>query len=142
MEQLKAFQESNKERFLEELLELLKIPSVSADSSFKGDVLQTAEFIKQKLIAAGAENAEICPTDGYPVVYADKIIDPKLPTVCVYGHYDVQPADPLELWDSGPFDPVIKKTSIHPQGAIFARGPCTIVGVVKDLLRQLSSRAI
>ena len=124
MEQLKAFQESNKERFLEELLELLKIPSVSADSSFKGDVLQTAEFIKQKLIAAGAENAEICPTDGYPVVYADKIIDPKLPTVCVYGHYDVQPADPLELWDSGPFDPVIKKTSIHPQGAIFARGAC------------------
>jgi acetylornithine deacetylase/succinyl-diaminopimelate desuccinylase-like protein len=124
MEQLKAFHESNKERFLEELLQLLKIPSISADATFKGDVLKTAEFIKQKLIAAGADNAEICPTDGYPVVYADKIIDPTLPTVCVYGHYDVQPADPLDLWDSGPFEPVVKTTETHPQGAVFARGAC------------------
>jgi acetylornithine deacetylase/succinyl-diaminopimelate desuccinylase-like protein len=124
MEQLKAFHESNKKRFLEELLQLLKIPSISADATFKGDVLKTAEFIKQKLIAAGADNAEICPTDGYPVVYADKIIDPALPTVCVYGHYDVQPADPLDLWDSGPFEPVVKTTETHPQGAVFARGAC------------------
>lgn len=124
MEQLKAYQASNKDRFLDELLQLLKIPSISADSSYKGDVIKTAEFIKEKLIAAGAENVEICPTDGYPVVYADKIIDPALPTVCVYGHYDVQPPDPLDLWDSGPFEPVIKNTDIHPEGAIFARGAC------------------
>ncbi len=124
MEQLKTFQEANKQRFLDELLSLLRIPSVSADSDFKGDVLKTAEFIKDKLIEAGADNVEVCPTDGYPIVYADKIIDPALPTVCVYGHYDVQPPDPLELWESGPFDPVIKKTQLHPQGAIFARGSC------------------
>jgi acetylornithine deacetylase/succinyl-diaminopimelate desuccinylase-like protein len=124
MEELKNFQEANKQKFLDELLNLLRIPSVSADSDFKGDVLKTAEFIKEKLIEAGADNVEVCPTDGYPIVYADKIIDPDLPTVCVYGHYDVQPPDPLELWESGPFDPVIKKTQLHPQGAIFARGAC------------------
>jgi acetylornithine deacetylase/succinyl-diaminopimelate desuccinylase-like protein len=124
MEKLKAYQEANKERFLEELLDLLRIPSVSADSKFEGEVLKTADFIKDKLIAAGADNVEICKTEGYPIVYGEKIIDANLPTICVYGHYDVQPADPLELWDSGPFDPVIKKTELHPQGAIFARGSC------------------
>ncbi|WMX14318.1 MULTISPECIES: dipeptidase [unclassified Aureispira] len=124
MEQLKSYQEANKERYLEELMDLLRIPSVSADSSYEADVLRTANFIKDKLIEAGADNVEVCETDGFPIVYADKIIDPKLPTVCVYGHYDVQPADPIELWNSGPFDPVIKKTAIHPDGAIFARGAC------------------
>jgi acetylornithine deacetylase/succinyl-diaminopimelate desuccinylase-like protein len=114
----------NKERFLNELLDLLKIPSISADKNYQSDVLKTAESIKNKLIEAGADKVEICSTKGYPVVYGEKIIDPKLPTVVVYGHYDVQPADPLNLWDSPPFEPVIKKTPIHPEGAIFARGAC------------------
>lgn len=124
MKNLQNYQAQNKQRYLDELFDLLRIPSVSADSKYKDDVLKTAEFIKSKLIAAGAENVEICATKGYPVVYGDKIIDKNLPTVCVYGHYDVQPADPMELWHSGPFEPVIKTTEIHPQGAIFARGAC------------------
>ncbi len=115
---------SNKDRFLNELIELLRIPSVSADSKYKNDVEKTAEAIKLRLIEAGANNVEICKTDGYPVVYGEKIIDPIKPTVVVYGHYDVQPSDPIELWDSPPFEPVIKKTTIHPDGAIFARGAC------------------
>jgi acetylornithine deacetylase/succinyl-diaminopimelate desuccinylase-like protein len=115
---------SNKERMLNELLELLRIPSVSADAKYKDDVLKTAEAVKNRLKEAGADNVEICQTKGYPVVYGEKIIDKNKPTVIVYGHYDVQPADPLELWDSPPFEPVIKKTAIHPDGAIFARGSC------------------
>jgi len=115
---------SNKERMLNELLDLLRIPSVSADTKYKGDVLKTAEAVKQRLTEAGADKVEICQTKGFPVVYGEKIIDPKKPTVIVYGHYDVQPADPLNLWDSPPFEPVIKKTEIHPDGAIFARGSC------------------
>jgi acetylornithine deacetylase/succinyl-diaminopimelate desuccinylase-like protein len=87
-------------------------------------VLNTADAIKESLLKAGCDFAEICETPGYPIVYGEKIIDPNLPTVLVYGHYDVQPADPLELWESGPFEPVIKKTEIHPEGAIFARGAC------------------
>jgi acetylornithine deacetylase/succinyl-diaminopimelate desuccinylase-like protein len=85
---------------------------------------KTAEAIKQRLIEAGADKVEICQTKGYPVVYGEKIIDSSKPTVLVYGHYDVQPAEPLDLWDSPPFEPVIKKTEIHPEGAIFARGAC------------------
>jgi acetylornithine deacetylase/succinyl-diaminopimelate desuccinylase-like protein len=114
----------NKERMLNELLELLKIPSVSADSKYKADVLKTAEAVKARMIEAGADKVEISPTKGFPVVYGEKMIDSKKPTVLVYGHYDVQPADPLNLWDSPPFEPVIKKTPIHPEGAIFARGAC------------------
>jgi acetylornithine deacetylase/succinyl-diaminopimelate desuccinylase-like protein len=115
---------NNKERFLNELLDLLKIPSVSADPKFAGDVNRTAEAVKQRLIEAGVDKVEVSPTKGYPVVYGEKIIDPKKPTVIVYGHYDVQPADPINLWDSPPFEPVIKKTAVHPEGAIFARGAC------------------
>ncbi|MCB0481563.1 MAG: dipeptidase [Flavobacteriales bacterium] len=118
-----AIQE-NKQRYLDELFDLLRIPSVSADPAFKADVIRTAAEVAKRLKEAGAENVEICETPGYPVVYGDKIIDPKKPTVLVYGHYDVQPADPLELWTSGPFEPVIKKTERHPEGAIFARGAC------------------
>jgi acetylornithine deacetylase/succinyl-diaminopimelate desuccinylase-like protein len=114
----------NKDRFVNELLDLLRIPSVSADPSYASDVVKTAASIAQHLRDAGAENVEICETQGYPIVYGDKIIDPTLPTVLVYGHYDVQPADPLELWTSPAFEPVIKKTEIHPDGAIFARGAC------------------
>lgn len=123
-QQLNSYIENNKERFLNELIDLLKIPSISAKPEHKADMQKTAEAIKQRLIEAGADNVEICPTKGYPVVYADKIIDPAKPTVVVYGHYDVQPVDPLNLWDSPPFEPVIKKTTIHPDGAIYARGSC------------------
>lgn len=121
---MNAYFTQNKDKFLSELLDLLKIPSISADSAYKDDVLKTADFIKAKLEEAGAEKVEICPTAGYPIVYGEKIIDPKLPTVLVYGHYDVQPATPLELWETPPFQPTIRKTAIHPEGAIFARGAC------------------
>jgi acetylornithine deacetylase/succinyl-diaminopimelate desuccinylase-like protein len=108
----------HKDRFLEELLALLRIPSISADSAYKADVAHCAEAVQQSLLNAGVDNAEICLTSGHPIVYAEKIIDPSLPTILVYGHYDVQPADPLELWHSGPFEPIIK------EGKIFARGAC------------------
>jgi len=124
MKKIKDYIEENKNRFVDELIELLKIPSISADPTYKDDVLDCSKAVAKSLEHAGAENIEICPTAGYPIVYADKIIDVNLPTVLVYGHYDVQPADPLELWESGPFDPVIRKTKTHPEGAIFARGAC------------------
>lgn len=124
MEKTQNYIQENKERFLNELLELLKIPSVSADASYTGDVRRTAEHVASSLMTAGADNVEICETAGHPVVYADKMIDASLPTVLVYGHYDVQPADPIDLWTSPPFEPVVKKTEIHPDGAIFARGAC------------------
>ena len=122
--QIKEYVQANKQRFIDELMELLRIPSISAKPEHAPDMLLTAEAVKARLIAAGADKAEICDTKGYPVVYAEKILDAKLPTVLVYGHYDVQPADPLNLWDSPPFEPVIKKTATHPDGAIFARGSC------------------
>lgn len=112
----------HKERFKNELFELLKIPSISADSAFYQDVINTAEMVEKSLKEAGCDHVEICETKGYPIVYGEKIVDPDLPTVLVYGHYDVQPPDPLELWDSPPFEPVIKETEEHPEGAIFARG--------------------
>jgi acetylornithine deacetylase/succinyl-diaminopimelate desuccinylase-like protein len=120
----------HKERFLNELFELLRIPSISADSAYKNEVVKAAEFIKEKLVKAGADAVEICPTAGHPIVYGEKIIDPNLPTVLVYGHYDVQPAVPLELWDTPPFEPQVRKTAIHPDGAIFARGACDDKGQV------------
>lgn len=124
MQHIKTYIKENKQRFIQELIDLLKIPSVSADSAFTKDVLTTADAVKEALHKAGCDTVEICKTAGYPIVYAEKIIDPKLPTVLVYGHYDVQPADPIELWDSPPYEPVIKKTELHPDGAIFARGAC------------------
>jgi len=122
MEQAKKYIDSNRERFLNELIDLLKIPSISADPKYKDDVIKAAEFVKDKLISAGAENVEICPTKGYPIVYGEKIIDSSLPTVLVYGHYDVQPPDPLELWDSPPFEPVIKDEKIYARGACDDKG--------------------
>lgn len=121
---IQSYIQANKERFLEELMELLRIPSISADPAYAGDVRKTAEAVAEHLKAAGAERVQLCETPGYPIVFGEKIIDPGLPTVLVYGHYDVQPPDPMELWESGPFDPVIKQTDIHPDGAIFARGAC------------------
>lgn len=124
MSKYSAAIQENKQRYLDELFDLLRIPSVSADPAYKDDVFKTADVVAKRLKEAGADNVEICETPGYPVVYGDKIIDPSKPTVLVYGHYDVQPADPIELWESGPFEPVIKTTDIHPEGAIFARGSC------------------
>ena len=114
----------DQERYLEELIALLKIPSISADSNYKDAVHQAAQWVADALTAAGCQNTEIIATKGYPIVYGEKLIDASLPTVLVYGHYDVQPPDPLELWDSPPFEPVIKKTELHPDGALFARGSC------------------
>ncbi|MES2619246.1 MAG: dipeptidase [Bacteroidota bacterium] len=118
MEELKSYLDNNKERFLNELLDLLRIPSVSADEKFAPNVNSAAAFVKEKLLKAGVDKAEICATKGYPIVYGEKIIDSNLPTVLVYGHYDVQPADPYELWDSPPFEPAVK------DGNIYARGAC------------------
>lgn len=124
MDNIKNFIDQNRERFLTELKQLLKIPSISADPAYKGDMLKTAEAVKTSLLEAGCDLAEVIDTPGHPVVYAEKLIDSKLPTILVYGHYDVQPPDPVNLWDSPPFEPVIKETKIHPEGAIFARGAC------------------
>lgn len=124
MEKAIQYIQENKQRFLDELFELLRIPSVSADPAFNADVAKCAESVAEHLRKAGADNVEVCKTAGHPIVYGDKIIDPSKPTVLVYGHYDVQPADPYELWNTPPFEPTIRKTDIHPQGAIFARGSC------------------
>jgi len=122
MKSAKPYIQENKERFINELIDLIKIPSISADSNYKGDVIKTAEAVKESLEKAGCDAVEVCETPGYPIVYGEKIIDKNLPTILVYGHYDVQPADPIDLWDSPPFEPMIKKTELHPEGAIFARG--------------------
>lgn len=122
MQKIKDYVEANKDRFLDELFELLRFPSVSADPQFKEGVLNTAEFVAQKLKDAGANNVEICPTAGYPIVYGERIIDSNLPTVLVYGHYDVQPADPIELWDTPPFEPTIRDGKIYARGAADDKG--------------------
>ncbi len=124
MKDVKSYIEKHKDRFLNELVELLKIPSISADSNYKNDVLATAEAVRERLQEAGCDKVEICETPGYPVVFGEKIIDSSLPTVLVYGHYDVQPPDPLDLWHSPPFEPIVTATDKHPDGAIFARGAC------------------
>jgi acetylornithine deacetylase/succinyl-diaminopimelate desuccinylase-like protein len=124
MQHIQSYISEHKDRFINELIELLKTPSISADPAYKNDVLKTADAVKLALEKAGCGTVEICETPGYPIVYGEKIISEDLPTILVYGHYDVQPADPIELWDSPPFEPIIKKTEIHPEGAIFARGAC------------------
>lgn len=124
MKSAKPYIEEHKQRFIDELIELLKIPSISADSAYKKDVITTASVVKESLEKAGCDAVEICETPGYPIVFGERILDKNLPTILVYGHYDVQPPDPLDLWHSPPFDPVIKKTELHPEGAIFARGSC------------------
>ena len=122
MESWKEYQEKNKERFLGEMMELLRIPSVSAKKEHIKDMTTCAEAVKKNLIASGADKAEIMQTDGFPVVYAEKIIDKNKPTVLVYGHYDVQPAEPLELWHSAPFDPVIKDGKVYARGSADDKG--------------------
>jgi acetylornithine deacetylase/succinyl-diaminopimelate desuccinylase-like protein len=112
----KDYQDKNQQRFLDEMLELLRIPSISAKTERKEDMRRCAEMVKQRLLDSGADKAEVMETEGHPVVFGEKIVDPSKPTVLVYGHYDVQPPEPLELWHSGPFEPVIK------DGKVFARG--------------------
>lgn len=132
-----AYIEQNKDRFLAELFDLLRIPSISADSKYAGDVRRTAEWVAESLRKAGAENVAVMETGGHPMVYGDKITDASVPTVLVYGHYDVQPPDPIELWTSGPFEPVLK------DGKIYARGACDDKGQmymhVKALEMMLAS---
>jgi acetylornithine deacetylase/succinyl-diaminopimelate desuccinylase-like protein len=122
MEEWKEYQEKNRERFLNEMMELLRIPSVSAKSEHKSDMIKCAEAVKQSFLNSGADKAEVMQTDGFPVVYAEKIIDKNKPTVLVYGHYDVQPAEPLELWHSKPFEPVIKDGKVYARGSADDKG--------------------
>ena len=133
MQVWKDYQEKNKDRFLDELMELLRIPSVSAKSENKADMTHCADMVKNRLLEAGADKVEIYSTEGHPIVYGEKIIDPSKPTVLVYGHYDVQPAEPLELWKSGPFEPVII------DGKIFARGSCDDKGQVYMHVKALET---
>ncbi|MGC6478908.1 MAG: dipeptidase [Flavobacteriaceae bacterium] len=115
---------ADKTRFTEELFDFLKIPSISADPAYAKHVQQAAVWVENALQKAGCKTTEIIPTKGYPIVYGEVQVDPNYPTVLVYGHYDVQPPDPIDLWEKPPFEPYIKKTDIHPEGAIFARGAC------------------
>jgi acetylornithine deacetylase/succinyl-diaminopimelate desuccinylase-like protein len=112
----------NQDRFLTELFEWLRIPSISADSSHKTDVRRAAEFLKAKFDEAGVDKVELCETNGHPIVFAEKIINPALPTILVYGHYDVQPADPINLWNSPPFEPILKDNKIYARGACDDKG--------------------
>jgi len=130
MQNVQSYINAHKKRYLDELLDFLKIPSVSADPKHAKDVRATAEFVAKALTQAKVDHVKIHETKGHPIVYGEKIIDPKKPTILIYGHYDVQPPDPLHLWDSPPFEPVIKKTPLHPDGAIFARGSCDDKGQV------------
>lgn len=121
---------AERERMIEELKDFLRIRSVSADPKYKDEVKKCSEFVKSDLKKIGIKSVEIFETKGHPIVYGEHIIDESLPTVLVYGHYDVQPADPMELWESDPFEPVVKITKTHPEGAIFSRGACDDKGQV------------
>src|SRR5690606_21564692 len=121
MQETLNYIQQNKQRFVDELFDLLKIASISADPAYSAEVLRCADELAKHLTNAGADKVEVCKTDGYPIVYGEKIISADLPTVLVYGHYDVQPPDPLDLWRKPPFEPYIEKTALHPDGAIFAR---------------------
>ncbi len=116
MQNITNYNHSNKDRYLDELIALLRIPSISAKSEHKEDMILCADMVREKLVEAGVDKAVIYTTPGHPIVYAEKIVDPSWPTVLVYGHYDVQPADPLELWDSPPFEPVIKNDRVYAIG--------------------------
>lgn len=119
---IKNYLTENKDRFLNELFDLLRIPSVSADSKHAGDVRKAAEYLLEKLKAAGVDKVELCETAGHPIVFGEKIVNPSLPTVLVYGHYDVQPPDPLDLWTSPPFEPVVKDEKIYARGSCDDKG--------------------
>jgi acetylornithine deacetylase/succinyl-diaminopimelate desuccinylase-like protein len=131
--------EANKDRMLEELFTLLRIPSVSADPAYSEHVFATAEFVKAQLIKAGADKVEICQTAGFPIVYGEKMIDPSKPTVLCYGHYDVQPADPIDLWDSPPFEPVIKDGKIYARGSADDKGQMYMQVKAFEMMMQNNS---
>jgi acetylornithine deacetylase/succinyl-diaminopimelate desuccinylase-like protein len=124
MKNTQAFISANQDRFLAELLDFLRIPSISADPAYAGSVRKAAEWLAAKLQDAGLDKVRLEDTAGFPIVYGEKMVDPSAPTILVYGHYDVQPADPLDLWDSPPFEPVIKNE------VIYARGSCDDKGQV------------
>ncbi len=130
MESLKSYFKEHENRYLEEINEWLRIPSISTDSEYADDIRRAAQWIEDKLSEAGADSTELIETGGHPIVFAEKMIDEALPTVLIYGHYDVQPPDPLEKWETEPFEPTVKKTEVHPDGAIFARGACDDKGQV------------
>ena len=136
---VKEYIESNQQRFLDELFDLLRIPSVSADSKYKADVRKAAEFVKDQLLKAGVDKAELCETSGHPIVYAEKIIDSALPTVLVYGHYDVQPPDPLDLWTSPPFEPVLKDNKIYARGACDDKGQVYMHVKAFEIMNKLNT---
>ncbi len=117
-----AYLRKNEQRFVDELCELLRIPSVSTKDENRTDIQRAARYVVDKLTSAGADNVAIMPTEGHPVVYGEKVIDPKLPTILVYGHYDVQPAEPLDQWNSPPFEPTIRDGKIYARGATDDKG--------------------
>ena len=117
MDKIKDYIKQNEQRFLDELFGLIRIPSISSESAHKPDMIKAAEYWRDSILKAGADKAEVMPTEGNPIVYGEKIIDPKKPTVLVYGHYDVMPVDPIELWNTDPFEPVIKDGKIWARGA-------------------------
>jgi len=141
MELIKQYIEQNKQRFLDELFELLRFPSISADLNYKQDLLNTADFVALKLKEAGAENVEICKTAGNPIVYGEKIINEKLPTILVYGHYDVQPAEPLDKWLTPPFEPTIREGKIYARGACDDKGQVYMHVKAFELMMQTNSMA-
>ena len=136
MSELKSYISDNQQRYLNELLDFLRIPSISADSEFKDDVIKGAQFLEQALLQAGVDLVEICPTEGHPIVYAEKIVGKENPTILVYGHYDVQPPDPYELWDSPPFEPVIKEERIYARGACDDKGQLYMHVKAFEILNQ------
>ena len=127
---MSTLSENEKKKYLNELFEFLKLPSISADSRYKDTMIQTADWLSNELLKSGCDSSKVYQTNGHPIVYGEKIINDAFPTILVYGHYDVQPPDPIDLWTSPPFEPVIKNTDIHPEGAIFARGACDDKGQV------------
>lgn len=141
METIKNYVESNKERFLKELFDLIRIPSISAVAEAKEDMNSTAQYIKESLLKAGADHAEVMKTSGWPVVYGHKTVDESLPTVLVYGHYDVQPVEPLDLWDSPPFEPEIRDEKIYARGADDDKGQLYMHVKAFELMNQMDTLA-
>jgi len=139
LKEIRDIIQNNRQRYLNELMELLKIPSVSADSQYKDHVFKAAKYVKQKLDEAGIDESEIHTTKGFPIVYGEKIINKSWPTVLVYGHYDVQPADPLDLWDSPPFEPVIKDDRIYARGACDDKGQFYIHIKAFEILNKINN---
>ncbi len=134
MDTIKNYIEENKERFLEELFGLIRIPSISSIADHKPDMYKAAEYWKKSMLEAGVDKAEVFETDGNPVTYGEKIIDPKLPTVLIYGHMDVMPVDPIEEWKSKPFEPVVRDGKIWARGADDDKGQAFMHAKAFELL--------